>query len=79
LYTGYAGGTVLTKLFLDRDSDEEVTVLVRSPQKAEKLKKYGVTPVVGSLGDAELIEKLVSESDIVINVVSTAVFSEGSH
>ncbi|KAK7460538.1 hypothetical protein VKT23_009259 [Stygiomarasmius scandens] len=69
--TGYAGGCALTKLFLDRKSDEEVTVLVRSAEKAEKFKKYGVLPVVGSLEDAQLVEKLASESDIVINIADS--------
>jgi len=68
---GYVGGSVLTRLFLARDSEEEVTVLIRATEKAEKLKQYGVIPVVGDLGDAQLVEKLVSEAEVVINAVSS--------
>ncbi|THU80752.1 NAD(P)-binding protein [Dendrothele bispora CBS 962.96] len=69
--TGYVGGCALTKIFLDRKGDEEVTVLARNPQKAEKLEKYGVKTVIGDLRNAELVEKLVSESDIVINIADS--------
>ncbi|THV01409.1 hypothetical protein K435DRAFT_655292, partial [Dendrothele bispora CBS 962.96] len=69
---GYIGGCVLTKLFLNRKTnDENVTVLVRSAEKAEKLRKYGVVPVIGEFGNAELVERLASESDMVINVADS--------
>ncbi|KAK7448519.1 hypothetical protein VKT23_013781 [Stygiomarasmius scandens] len=69
--TGYVGGSVFTRLFLARDSDEEVTILVRATEKAEKLKQYGVIPIVGDLGDGQLVEKLVSEAEVVINAADS--------
>lgn len=65
--TGYIGGTVLER-FLNRPDagDFEFTALVRSPEKAEKFKTFGVNAVVGSLSDLDLLEKLVSEADLTI-------------
>ncbi len=50
-------------------SNFKITALVRSPDKAEKLETLGVTPVVGSLDDSELLKKLCSESDVVMSMV----------
>ena len=46
-----------------------ITAVVRSPEKAEKLKTLGVTPVVGSLSDSALVEKLSAKTDVVIATV----------
>lgn len=53
-----------------------IRVLVRSAEKAEKLKTFGVTPVVGSLKDLELLERLASETDIFIALVRVWCFVE---
>lgn len=67
--TGYIGGAVLLRLLgHPRISDFKITALVRSPDKAEKLKSLRVTPVVGSLDDSELLKKLCSESDVVMSM-----------
>jgi uncharacterized protein YbjT (DUF2867 family) len=50
-------------------SSFNITVLVRSPEKAEKLKAFGVNPVVGSHSDAPLMEELTSQADVVIAAV----------
>jgi len=67
--TGYIGGSVLSR-FLDRPdvSSYHIRALVRSPEKAEKLKAFGVDPVVGSHSDAALVEKLASETDIFFSI-----------
>lgn len=47
-----------------------ITTLVRSPEKAEKLKAFSVNPVVGSHSDTALVEKLAAKADMVIATVS---------
>lgn len=51
-------------------SSFNVTVLVRDPSKAEKLRSLGVNVVVGSHSDQSLMERLASDSDVVIATVS---------
>ncbi|KAL0954821.1 hypothetical protein HGRIS_003766 [Hohenbuehelia grisea] len=64
--TGYVGGSFLTRLLEHPKIDSfAITALVRSPEKAEKLKGLGVKVVVGSHSDLTVIEKLASESDVV--------------
>lgn len=68
--TGYIGGSVLSRFlrflkYPDAGSFN-ITVLVRSPEKAEKLKVFGVNPVVGSHSDTPLVEKLTAQADVVI-------------
>lgn len=47
-----------------------ITALVRSREKAEKLKVLGVNAVVGSHSDSNLVEKLASDADVVLTIVS---------
>ena len=54
-------------------SSFNITVLVRSPEKAEKLKAFGVNPVVGSLSDTSLVEELSAQADVVIATVRTSI------
>ena len=54
-------------------SSFSITALVRSPEKAEKLKAFGVNPVVGSHSDTPLVEELAAQADVVITVVRTNV------
>ena len=49
-----------------------ITALVRSPEKAEKLKAFGVNPVVGSHSDTPLVEELTAQADVVIAAVRTS-------
>jgi len=65
--TGYIGGSVLLR-FLNHPNTTsfDITALVRSPEKAEKLKTLGVNAVVGSHSDSPLVETLASEADFVI-------------
>ncbi|KAJ3514590.1 hypothetical protein NLJ89_g2291 [Agrocybe chaxingu] len=66
-HPGYIGGSVLSRLLKHEDfSTLNITALVRSPEKAEKLKGLGVNTVVGSHDDEKLVVSLATESDIVI-------------
>jgi len=47
------------------------TALVRSSDKAEKLREAGVTPILGSLSDVDIVEKAASEADVVLAMVSS--------
>ncbi|KAF8884044.1 hypothetical protein BD779DRAFT_1742694 [Infundibulicybe gibba] len=62
--TGYIGGAVLVR-FLQHPEFKSfnITALIRSPEKAEKLKKLGINAVVGSNSDLHLLEKLASEAE----------------
>ncbi|KAF3314337.1 hypothetical protein TWF173_004940 [Orbilia oligospora] len=76
--TGYIGGAILTALL--RSPDLEVTTLVRSESAIETLTSPATNPkfftgstpkcVLGSLSDTDLLRKLASESDIVVNCAS---------
>lgn len=71
--TGYIGGTVLQKLLVHpRRSDFNFTALVRSTEKAEKLKAFGVASVIGSLSDVDTIEASASKSDVTVAMVCVA-------
>lgn len=48
-----------------------ITALVRSPEKAEKLKAFGVNTVVGSLSNTLLVEELTVQADVVIEMVGS--------
>src|ERR1700678_1300926 len=57
-HEGYIGGSVLSRFLKHPDASSfNITVLVRSPEKAEKLKAFEVNPVVGSHSDTPLVEK----------------------
>ena len=63
---------MLSRFLKHPDSSSfDITVLVRSPDKAEKLKAFGVHPVVGSHSDAPLVEELTAQADVVIATVRT--------
>ncbi|KAK7043121.1 hypothetical protein VNI00_008475 [Paramarasmius palmivorus] len=65
--TGYIGGSVLSHFLQRPDHGSfEFRALIRSVEKAEKIKAFGVTPIVGSASDGELMFKAASEADIVI-------------
>lgn len=67
---GYIGGAVLTRILQHPDRPRlDITALVRSPEKAEKLEKLDITPVLGSLQDTGRLEDLASKADIVVACV----------
>jgi len=64
--TGYIGGTVLTHLIQHpKRSEYEITIHLRSAEKAKGFEKLGFKTVLGSLDDVADLERLASESDIV--------------
>ncbi|KAF7316900.1 Rab guanyl-nucleotide exchange factor [Mycena chlorophos] len=66
--TGYIGGTVLARLLAHPlRKTFSLTILVRSPEKAEKFTRvFGLNAVVGSNEDLGLLSKLSSQADVVI-------------
>ncbi|KAI3602732.1 NAD-binding protein [Moniliophthora roreri] len=67
--TGYIGGSFLSHLLQRPDASSfEFRAVIRSTEKAEKIKAFGVNPIVGSHSDRELMSKAASEADIVITM-----------
>ncbi|KAL4247620.1 NAD(P)-dependent Metabolic Enzyme [Abortiporus biennis] len=67
--TGYIGGSVLSRL-LEHPSAEtfEITILVRSPEKAQLFKdNFDVDVVIGSNEDLGLVEELAENSHVVFS------------
>ena len=74
--SGYIGGSVLSRFLKHPDASTfNIIPLVRSPEKAEKLKAFGVNPVVGSHSDTLLVEKLTADADVVISTVRSTYLS----
>lgn len=66
--TGYIGGSFLARLLVHPNADTfDITVLARSPEKVEKLQAFGVTPVLGSSEDLDLLEDLASKAHVVFS------------
>ncbi|KAF8904777.1 hypothetical protein CPB84DRAFT_1895995 [Gymnopilus junonius] len=73
---GYIGGSVLSRLLKHPDADSfEITALVRSAEKAEKLKTLGVKTLPGSYTDEDLsvIKNAAAESDVVFAIANADV------
>ncbi|KAM0755789.1 NAD(P)-binding protein [Meredithblackwellia eburnea MCA 4105] len=70
LGVGYIGGSVLQTLLHEKKYN--ISALVRDQAQAEKLKSMGVTPVLGSLDDDELIVKKTLESEIIIQTATAS-------
>ncbi|KAI0090262.1 NAD-P-binding protein [Irpex rosettiformis] len=70
--TGYLGSTVLSRLLAHPKKDTfEVTVLIRSEDKARKLETFGVKPVIGSIKDTALVEKLAEQAHVIFNIADS--------
>ena len=69
-----SGGSVLTTLLTSEDAgikSASISALVRKQEQADKLQQNGVQPILFSgLDDTELLTKVASEHDIVINTAS---------
>ncbi|KAI0091097.1 NAD-P-binding protein [Irpex rosettiformis] len=66
--TGYIGGTVLARLLAHPSKDTfDITVLVRSEEKAKKLETFGVKTVIGSYTDTALVEQLAEKAHVVFS------------
>ncbi|KAJ6473498.1 hypothetical protein DFH09DRAFT_1218878 [Mycena vulgaris] len=67
--TGYIGGSILWNLLHHpRSTELKISALVRDADKAEKLKAFGVSPVIGAHSDLDLLETLARDADVVISV-----------
>jgi len=65
---GYVGGSVLTRLLRHPSASTfDITVLVRSADKAKTLEKFGVKAVVGSNDDLDKLESLAEHSHVVFS------------
>jgi nucleoside-diphosphate-sugar epimerase len=62
--TGFIGGHVARLL---RERGDEVVALVRSPEKAGELERFGCQPVAGNLGDADAIATALEGCDAAIH------------
>lgn len=66
---GFIGGSLLVKLKEVRP-DLNLHVLTRRDDQAAQLQELGITPVRGSVDDADLIAQWVAKSDIIIHAAS---------
>ena len=66
--TGYIGGSVAVRLI---DAGHQVLGLTRSKEKAQRLEKMGVEPIIGSLTDCQLLIEATQKSDAVINAADS--------
>ncbi|PFH53083.1 hypothetical protein AMATHDRAFT_84076 [Amanita thiersii Skay4041] len=68
--TGYIGGGVLARLLQHpQRANFELTVILRSAEKAEKLRtSFGVDAVVGSFADLALMERLAEKADVILSM-----------
>ncbi len=63
--TGFVGGHLVDQLLA---RDDEVTALVRSPRKADRLAERGVRLIVGDLADSGALAASVAGQDVVFHV-----------
>jgi nucleoside-diphosphate-sugar epimerase len=64
---GYIGGSVAMRLI---ESGHRVRGLVRTPEKADLVAKFGIQPIIGTLDDANLLNRQARETDGVIDAAS---------
>ncbi|KAJ7844450.1 hypothetical protein B0H13DRAFT_1647959, partial [Mycena leptocephala] len=67
---GYIGGPILSRFLERQDPDLNITALVRSIEKAEKLRGLNLplNIVTGSHNDADLVERLAADADVVFSL-----------
>jgi len=65
---GYIGGSVAARFIKE---GYQVRGLVRTPEQAERVKAIGITPVVGTLDDRELLIREAQAADAVVNAASS--------
>ncbi|KAJ3491669.1 hypothetical protein NLJ89_g11314 [Agrocybe chaxingu] len=74
--TGYVGGSILSRLLQHKDAASfHITALVRSTDKAEKLKTLGVDTVIGSYTDKDstFLTEAASKADVVFTAADSDV------
>ncbi len=65
--SGYIGGAVAAALV---ERGHSVSGLARSDETAAALQARGITPVLGTLDDAEVLAKAVREADVTVNAAN---------
>ncbi|KAI0342692.1 NAD(P)-binding protein [Trametopsis cervina] len=66
--TGYIGGSVLARLLSHPSRNSfDISVLVRSAEKAKDLEAFGVHAIVGSTADSSLVQDLASQAHVVFS------------
>lgn len=65
--SGYIGGSVAARL---AEAGHEVSGLVRSADKAEAVRAFGIEPVLGTLDDAQILARAARAADVVVNAAS---------
>ena len=65
--SGYIGGSVAAHLAA---AGHQVTGLVRSAEKADAVRGFGIEPVMGTLDDAAVLARAAQAADIVVNAAS---------
>lgn len=66
--SGYIGGSVAAALL---SAGHDVAGLVRSRQRADQVRALGIEPVLGTLGDSDLLARMAREADAVINTADS--------
>ncbi|ESK83754.1 NAD-P-binding protein [Moniliophthora roreri MCA 2997] len=65
--TGYIGGAIVSRFLVRPDAASfDIRAIVRNKEKAEKLRDFGITPIIGSHNDEAVMVKAASEVDVVI-------------
>jgi nucleoside-diphosphate-sugar epimerase len=65
--SGYIGGSVAAHLAA---AGHQVAGLVRSPEKADAVRSFGIEPVMGTLDDDEILARAAQAADVVVNAAS---------
>lgn len=65
--SGYIGGSVAARL---ASAGHQVTGLVRSAEKADAVRAFGIAPVLGTLDDGEILAQAARAADVVVNAAS---------
>ncbi len=71
--TGYIGGSVFSKLIEPSNQGKyDITVLTRSEATIQKFKELGVTPLIGTLDSAEILEQAAIDADVVMHFADSS-------
>lgn len=65
--SGYIGGSVAAHLAA---AGHQVTGLVRSEQKADSVRAYGIEPLLGTLDDGDILARAAQAADVVVNAAN---------
>jgi nucleoside-diphosphate-sugar epimerase len=65
--SGYIGGSVAAHLAA---AGHQVAGLVRSPEKADAVRSFGIEPVMGTLDDGGILSRAAQAADVVVNAAS---------